>query len=48
MLGAAVLYVLLYRENRRRNLLNLDPDEADQLAFNDLTDKEILHFRYAL
>ncbi|KAF4544371.1 MFS transporter [Lasiodiplodia theobromae] len=46
--SASALYVLLYRENKRRNELDLDKREGDRLAFKDLTDKENLHFRYAL
>ncbi|PLB48599.1 MFS general substrate transporter [Aspergillus steynii IBT 23096] len=46
ILTASVLYVLLSRENRRRNTLGLDEIERDRLAFKDLTDKENLHFRY--
>ncbi|KAB2570636.1 Allantoate permease [Lasiodiplodia theobromae] len=46
--SASALYVLLYRENKRRNGLDLDKREGDRLAFKDLTDKENLHFRYAL
>ncbi|KAK5208725.1 hypothetical protein LTR99_001243 [Exophiala xenobiotica] len=43
---AIVLYVLLMNENRRRNRLNLEEKEAERVAFDDLTDKENLHFRY--
>ncbi|KAL3432416.1 major facilitator superfamily domain-containing protein [Aspergillus tetrazonus] len=46
ILSASVLCVLWFRENRRREALNLDESEADRLAFKDLTDKENLHFRY--
>ncbi|KAH7114438.1 major facilitator superfamily domain-containing protein [Dendryphion nanum] len=46
ILGASALYVVLYRENKRRDALNLDKEEGSRLAFKDLTDKENLHFRY--
>ncbi|KAF2662130.1 MFS general substrate transporter [Lophiostoma macrostomum CBS 122681] len=45
---ASILYALLYRENKRREALGLDKAEGDRLAFKDLTDKQNLHFRYAL
>jgi hypothetical protein len=48
MLAAAVLYIILYRENKRRDGLDLNQQERDRLAFQDLTDKENLHFRYVL
>ncbi len=43
---AMVLYVMLRRENARREGLNLEEKEAERVAFDDLTDKENLHFRY--
>ena len=43
---AMVLYTLLRRENARREGLNLEEKEAERVAFDDLTDKENLHFRY--
>ena len=43
---ATVLMVLLRWENKRREGLNLDEKEAERVAFDDLTDKENLHFRY--
>ncbi len=43
-----MLYFLLQRENNRRDQLDLDEAERDQLAFKDLTDKQNLFFRYAL
>lgn len=43
---AVLLYVLLMFENRRRKGLALDEKEAERVAFEDLTDKENLHFRY--
>ncbi|KAF1847239.1 putative MFS transporter [Cucurbitaria berberidis CBS 394.84] len=48
ILSASALYTVLYRENKRRDQLGLDKDEGARLAFKDLTDKENLHFRYAL
>ncbi|KAF6806736.1 allantoate permease [Colletotrichum sojae] len=48
MICASLLYFLLYKENKRRSLLDLDESEKDRLAFKDLTDKENQHFRYAL
>ncbi|KAH6661813.1 major facilitator superfamily domain-containing protein [Plectosphaerella plurivora] len=48
MICASLLYFLLYKENRRRSLLDLDEAEKHRLAFRDLTDKENQHFRYAL
>ena len=43
----AILYFMLRRENRRRDMLNLDKEEGDKIAFDDLTDKQNLYFRYA-
>ncbi|KAK0371027.1 allantoate permease [Colletotrichum limetticola] len=48
ILSSLGLYVILYRENRRRDALGLDENERDRLAFKDLTDKENEHFRYVL
>ncbi|PVH93435.1 MFS general substrate transporter [Periconia macrospinosa] len=48
ILSALMLYVILYRENKQRELLNLNKEEGAVSAFKDLTDKENLHFRYAL
>ncbi|KAK1491037.1 allantoate permease [Colletotrichum cuscutae] len=48
ILSSLGLYVILYRENRRRDALGLDESERDRLAFKDLTDKENEHFRYVL
>lgn len=42
-----VLYFILRRENARRDSLQLDKEEGDRIAFDDLTDKQNLHFRYA-
>ncbi|KAL4887244.1 major facilitator superfamily domain-containing protein [Aspergillus karnatakaensis] len=44
--SASALYVLWWRENKRRAALELDESERDRLAFKDLTDKENLHFQY--
>ena len=46
ILFASILYVLWYRENKRRAGLGLDENEKDRLGFKDLTDKENLHFVY--
>ncbi|KAL3471336.1 major facilitator superfamily domain-containing protein [Aspergillus californicus] len=46
IVSASALYVLSYRENKRRDALGLDESERDRLAFKDLTDKENVHFRY--
>ena len=48
IISASGLYLILYRENKAREALDLDPTEAERLGFKDLTDKENLHFRYAL
>jgi hypothetical protein len=45
---AVVLYLILRTENKRRESLRQDEDERDQLAFQDLTDKENPYFRYVL
>jgi hypothetical protein len=44
---AAVLYVMLSRENKRRDALELDEKEGEKHAFEDLTDRENMWFRYA-
>lgn len=44
---AATLYIMLRRENQRRNAMGLDEREGEKHAFEDLTDKENLWFRYA-
>ena len=44
---AVALYVMLRRENLRREALNLDEKEGERHAFEDLTDRENLWFRYA-
>ncbi|KAI1157993.1 putative MFS transporter [Nemania serpens] len=48
ILAACALYVILFRENRRREQLGLDERERDRMAFKDLTDKENPYFRYVL
>jgi hypothetical protein len=48
ILSSVILYVVLRRENSRRDALDLDIAEGDKLAFKDLTDIENLHFRYML
>jgi len=45
---SGVLYFVLWRENRRRDAMDLDVVEGDKLAFKDLTDGENMHFRYML
>lgn len=47
VLVAATLYVMLRRENKRRDHLGLDEKEGEKHAFEDLTDKENMYFRYA-
>lgn len=44
---AAALYVMLRRENARRDTLVLDEKEGEKHAFDDLTDRENMWFRYA-
>ncbi|EAW08934.1 putative MFS transporter [Aspergillus clavatus NRRL 1] len=46
--AAVALYLVLWRENRRREAMELDESQRDKLAFNDLTDKENPFFRYVL
>jgi MFS family permease len=46
--ASVALYFVMWRENKRRDGLNLNVEDADRLAFRDLTDKENLHFRYVL
>lgn len=48
MLSASALYVVLYRENKARERLEVDEEEKARTAFKDLTDKENKFFRYAL
>jgi hypothetical protein len=46
--AAVTLYVVLLRENRKRDGLAVDEKERDRLGFMDLTDKENRYFRYVL
>jgi predicted MFS family arabinose efflux permease len=46
--AAGALYVVLRRENKRRDALEVDEEERDKLAFMDLTDGENRYFRYVL
>ncbi|CAE7030616.1 Allantoate transport protein [Pyrenophora teres f. teres] len=46
--AAAALYVVLARENEKRDALPTDEAERDKFAFMDLTDKENPYFRYVL
>lgn len=46
--AAVVLYLVLQRENRTRESLELDEAQRDKIAFDDLTDKQNPFFRYAL
>lgn len=46
--AAAVLYWVLWRENKRRDERPVDEEERAKLAFMDLTDKENPYFRYVL
>jgi hypothetical protein len=48
ILTASALYIVLYRENKRRDAIELDERERDRLAFKNLTDKQNPHFRYVL
>jgi len=48
ILASLTLYYVLWRENKRRAALQLDDEEGDKLAFQDLTDKENPYFRYVL
>ena len=45
---AITLYFVLWRENKRRGALELNEEERDRIAFNDLTDKENPYFVYVL
>lgn len=47
VLLSVLLYFMFRNENRRRDALNLDTEEGDRIAFDDLTDRQNLHFRYA-
>ncbi|KAJ5560442.1 hypothetical protein N7513_002841 [Penicillium frequentans] len=46
--AAVALYVVLWRENKAREKLELDEVLRDKIAFDDLTDKENPFFRYVL
>ncbi|KAJ5092653.1 hypothetical protein NUU61_007523 [Penicillium alfredii] len=46
--AAAVLYAVLWRENRLRSTIELDEMLRDKIAFDDLTDKQNPFFQYAL
>ncbi|CAI7630229.1 unnamed protein product [Penicillium pancosmium] len=46
--AAISLYIVLWRENRHRDTLELDEIQRDKIAFDDLTDKQNPFFRYAL
>ena len=47
MIALAVgLFVLLKVENQKRERLPLEEKEAERITFDDLTEKENLHFRY--
>jgi hypothetical protein len=48
ILAASALYVILFRENKRREQLGVDEREKDRIAFKDLTDIENPYFRYVL
>ncbi|KAL8949997.1 MAG: hypothetical protein Q9222_003940 [Ikaeria aurantiellina] len=48
ILLAALLYLHLRNENKRRDALPKDDAERDRMAFRDLTDKENVYFRYVL
>ena len=43
-----ILYFVLDVENKRREILRVDDEDGDRLAFMDLTDKENPYFRYVL
>ena len=45
---AAILWVLLRRENARRDAVPKSEEARDKLAFQDLTDGENAYFRYVL
>ncbi|KAH8680726.1 putative MFS transporter [Xylariales sp. PMI_506] len=48
ILFASSLYVILRRENNKRDKLGLNESERERSAFKDLTDKQNLYFRYVL
>lgn len=47
--ASAILYFVLWRENKKRDAEDLSDDEQkDKNAFADLTDMENPYFRYVL
>lgn len=46
--SSILLYIVLYRENKRRAALPVNEEERDEFAFQDLTDRENPYFRYVL
>jgi MFS family permease len=46
--AAGALYVVLWRENKKRDGREIDDAEKDRMAFMDLTDGENPYFRYVL
>ena len=46
--AAVALYLVLRRENKKRDGIPINEMERDKLAFMDLTDKENPYFRYVL
>jgi MFS family permease len=46
--AAVALYIVLARENRKKDAVPMNEEERDKLAFMDLTDKENPYFRYVL
>lgn len=46
--ASVALYYVLWNENKKRGLGEVDVEARDKLAFNDLTDKENPYFRYVL
>jgi MFS family permease len=48
IVAAGLLYVVLWRENKKRDARQVDEAERDRIAFMDLTDGENPYFRYVL
>jgi hypothetical protein len=48
IVASVALYIVLWRENKKRVALPVDEVERDRLAFRDLTDKQNMYFRYVL
>jgi predicted MFS family arabinose efflux permease len=48
IVSAGALWVVLRRENKKREGMEVDEEERDRLAFGDLTDGENKYFRYVL